>query len=61
VNITGSGYTNPRWFVDGVLKGTEASITVYAADYGAGGHALSLFIRKSGVSWSKEIAFTIED
>jgi hypothetical protein len=59
VSLTGSGYTNPRWFVDGELKGTETSLTVNAADYSLGGHTLSLIISKSGVSCSKGITFTI--
>jgi uncharacterized repeat protein (TIGR02543 family) len=59
IAITGSGYTNPRWFVDGELKGTGTGITIQAADYGAGGHKLTLLISKSGVSWSKEISFTV--
>jgi hypothetical protein len=59
VAITGSGYANPRWFVDGELKGTAESITINAADYGAGGHTLALIISKGGVSWSKELKFTV--
>ena len=59
VSIDGSGYTSPRWFVDGNLKGTADSITINAADYGLGVHTLSLIIRKSGVSWSKELNFTV--
>jgi uncharacterized repeat protein (TIGR02543 family) len=59
ITITGSGYTNPRWLVDGDLKGTAASITINAADYGIGGHNLSLIINKSGVTWSKDITFTV--
>jgi uncharacterized repeat protein (TIGR02543 family) len=59
VTITGTDYTNPRWFVDETLKGTGESIVIYAADYGIGSHNLSLFINKGGVSWSKEISFII--
>jgi hypothetical protein len=59
VSITGWGYTNPRWFVDGELEGTGNSITIDAADYGEGGHNLTLIITKSGVSWSREISFTV--
>jgi uncharacterized repeat protein (TIGR02543 family) len=59
INITGADYTNPRWIVDGTLKGTGTSITIQAADYGAGGHTLSLFIVKYGVDWSKDIEFTV--
>jgi uncharacterized repeat protein (TIGR02543 family) len=59
VNITGQGYTNPRWEVDGELKGTGNSITINAADYSVGGHILTLIISKGGVSWSKEIGFTV--
>jgi uncharacterized repeat protein (TIGR02543 family) len=59
VSITGSGYADPRWFVDGELKGTEDSIAINAADYGAGGHTLALIINKGGVSWSRELKFTV--
>jgi uncharacterized repeat protein (TIGR02543 family) len=59
INITGSGYTNPRWIIDGALKGTGTSITISAVDYGLGGHNLTLIISKNGVSWSKDIAFTV--
>jgi hypothetical protein len=59
VTITGSGYTDPRWEVDGNLKGTADSITINAADYGAGGHYLTLIARKNGVVWSKELPFTV--
>jgi hypothetical protein len=45
--------------VDGELKGTGTAITVNAADYGVGGHYLTLLISKGGVSWSKEITFTV--
>jgi uncharacterized repeat protein (TIGR02543 family) len=59
VSITGSGYANPRWFVDGDLKGTENSIAIDAADYGAGGHTLALIVSKGGGLWSKAITFTV--
>jgi uncharacterized repeat protein (TIGR02543 family) len=59
VTVTGTGYTNPRWFVDGGLAGTGTSVTVHAADYTAGGHSLTLIISKNGASWSKGIAFTV--
>jgi uncharacterized repeat protein (TIGR02543 family) len=61
ITITGTGYTDPRWYVDGTLKGTTSSITINAADYPVGGHTLALFISKNGVDWSKEIAFTVTD
>jgi uncharacterized repeat protein (TIGR02543 family) len=61
VTITGSGYTSPRWEVDGILKGTGTSIAINAADYGTGGHVLTLFVIKSGVTWSKELIFTVEN
>jgi uncharacterized repeat protein (TIGR02543 family) len=60
LGIAGSGYTNPRWFVDGELKATETGITINAADYGVGTHTLTLLANKSGVSWSKEITFAVE-
>jgi uncharacterized repeat protein (TIGR02543 family) len=59
VTITGAGYTNPRWMVDGTLKGTGTGIVIQAADYGTGGHNLTLIVTRSGISWSKEIAFTV--
>jgi hypothetical protein len=60
VNIIGSDYTNPRWFVDGdLLDETGTSVTIGAADYSVGKHNLTLLITKSGVSWSKEITFTV--
>jgi hypothetical protein len=61
VTITGTGYTNIRWFVDGVQKGTENSVTVNAANYMTGGHSLSLLVDKGGASWSKSIDFTVEN
>jgi uncharacterized repeat protein (TIGR02543 family) len=61
VSVTGSDYTNPRWLVDGKLKGTGASITINAAEYGVGGHSLSLLIVKDGIDWSKDISFTVEE
>jgi hypothetical protein len=60
VIVTGSGYTNPRWFVDGDLKGTEDSIIINAADYTEGGHSLGISVEMDdGWSWSKEIDFTV--
>jgi uncharacterized repeat protein (TIGR02543 family) len=61
LSVTGSGYSNPRWFVDGVLKETVDSITIAAADYGAGGHSLSLLVTKNGLTWSKDITFTVTE
>jgi uncharacterized repeat protein (TIGR02543 family) len=60
LSVNGSGYTNPRWLVDGNLKATTASIVISAADYGAGPHTLTLMITKGGVSWSKELPFTVD-
>jgi uncharacterized repeat protein (TIGR02543 family) len=59
ISITGTDYTNPRWMVDGTLKGTGTGIIIQAADYGTGGHGLTLIVTRSGISWSKEIAFTV--
>jgi uncharacterized repeat protein (TIGR02543 family) len=60
---TDSSYTHPRWFVDGDLKVTtpENQITLSGADYNdsLGKHYLTLIISKNGVSWSKEIAFSV--
>jgi uncharacterized repeat protein (TIGR02543 family) len=60
VTVTGSGYTNPRWYVDGELKGEESGMFISAGDYGAGGHTITLIIRKNGVSWSRESSFTVD-
>jgi uncharacterized repeat protein (TIGR02543 family) len=59
ITITGLDYTDPRWLVDGALRGTGGSITLYAADYGAGDHNLTLLIRKNDTTWSKDIAFIV--
>jgi fibronectin type 3 domain-containing protein len=59
VTVTGTGYSNPRWFVDGNQKATGDSITIEAADYTVGGHSLSLWVEMGGVPWSKEIDFTV--
>jgi hypothetical protein len=59
IDIKGSGYTNPRWFVDGDLILTAYSIIIKGADYSLGGHNLTLIISKNGVFWSKEISFTV--
>jgi uncharacterized repeat protein (TIGR02543 family) len=58
ISVTG-GYTNPRWIADGDLKGTGTDITIGAAAYSLGDHNLTLLITKNGVSWSKEILFTV--
>jgi uncharacterized repeat protein (TIGR02543 family) len=59
LTLTGSGYTNPRWFVDGESAGTGSGIDISATDYTTGGHSLTLLITKNGVSWSKELPFTV--
>jgi uncharacterized repeat protein (TIGR02543 family) len=59
LTLTGTGYTNPRWYVDDNLKGTGNSVTIKAVGYGAGGHILTLIISKGGASWSREITFTV--
>jgi uncharacterized repeat protein (TIGR02543 family) len=59
ITITGGGYTNPRWLVDGTLKGTGTSVTIDAADYRPGSHHLSLLVTKNNVTWSKDIVFTV--
>jgi hypothetical protein len=61
ITINGGGYTNPRWYVDGSLKGTADSIIINAADYYKGKHSLSLIITKDGITWSKDITFTVTD
>jgi uncharacterized repeat protein (TIGR02543 family) len=59
VSLTGSGYSNPRWEVDGVLKGNGNSITIKALDYRVGRHRLTLIITKDNRSWSKELKFNV--
>jgi uncharacterized repeat protein (TIGR02543 family) len=59
LTLAGTGYTNPRWFVDGDLKGTGTNIEIIAAEYGKGKHYLTLLVTRNGVSWSKEITFTV--
>jgi uncharacterized repeat protein (TIGR02543 family) len=59
ITLSGSGFTNPRWFVDAELKGTGNTITLDAADYSTGGHFLTLKVYKDGATWSKELAFTV--
>jgi uncharacterized repeat protein (TIGR02543 family) len=62
ITITGEGYyTNPRWLVDGTLKGTGTSLTIAAADYRPGSHNLSLLVTISDVTWSRDIVFTVEN
>jgi uncharacterized repeat protein (TIGR02543 family) len=61
VSVTGLGYENPRWFVDGGLKKTGNSITIRAIEYSLGKHTISLIISKDGFSWSREIRFTINN
>jgi uncharacterized repeat protein (TIGR02543 family) len=61
ITITGEDYTNPRWLVDGTLKGTGTSLTIAAADYRTGPHYLSLLVTKNGVTWSRDIVFTVEN
>jgi hypothetical protein len=57
--MDGSGYAKPRWFVDGEPAGTGDDIVIHAADYGLGKHTLVLLTSKSGVSWSKQLIFTV--
>jgi uncharacterized repeat protein (TIGR02543 family) len=59
ISVSGMGYTNPRWFVDGTLAGTGMNISISATNYNIGGHNLTLIITKNGISWSKEITFTV--
>jgi hypothetical protein len=61
ITITGSGYDNPRWFVDGAEKGNGNDITLRAADYSPGGHSLSLWVIRDNKLWSKELAFTVRN
>jgi hypothetical protein len=59
VTVTGTGYSNPRWYVDDVKKADGNSITIEAKNYGTGGHSLSLWVETGGVPWSKELDFTV--
>jgi hypothetical protein len=60
LTLTG-GYSSPVWFVDGVEKGTDDSITLKAVDYVAGNHSLTLMVKKDSSYWSKELTFTVAD
>jgi hypothetical protein len=51
----------PRWFVDGIQKGTGNSITIEAAQHRIGTHSLSLWVVKNAMPWSKELEFTVTD
>jgi hypothetical protein len=59
LDVSGTGYSNPRWFVDGVQKSTMDEITIAAADYALGGHSLSLWVAWGGKPWSKTIKFRV--
>jgi uncharacterized repeat protein (TIGR02543 family) len=59
VTLSGTGYTNPRWYVDANLAQSGNSISINAADYTAGGHFLTLKVNRNDAPWSKEIAFTV--
>ena len=61
IEITGEGYTNPRWRVDNVLAGTGDSITINALNYFIGNHSLSLWVVYNGSDWSRELSFTVEE
>jgi hypothetical protein len=61
IAVTGTGYGEPRWFVDGVEKEPGNSITIDAADHRTGTHALSLWALQDGKRWSKELDFTVGD
>jgi hypothetical protein len=61
IAVTGTGYSNPRWHVDGFEKGTGNSIVINAAQYRTGAHSLSLWVEKNAVPWSKELEFTVTD
>jgi hypothetical protein len=59
LTLTGTGYSNPIWLVDGVEKGRASSITLKASDYMAGGHSLTLMVKTDSGYWSKGITFTV--
>jgi hypothetical protein len=52
-------YTEYRWFVDGIQKGVSNSITLDAAQYPLGRHTVTAVVKKAGVYYSKEMAFTV--
>jgi len=52
------GYTC-QWFVDGKLRGTNASITLDSANYTTGDHFVTLLASKNGVPYSREFIITI--
>jgi hypothetical protein len=59
ITVTGTGHSDPRWYVDGDQKGTGNSMVINAGDYAVGGHSLSLVVEKDGGYWSKEIDFSV--
>jgi hypothetical protein len=60
ITVTGEGFYNFRWVVDGSLKGTGSSIILNKSEYTNGGHFLSLEVYKNGIPWSKELTFTVQ-
>jgi hypothetical protein len=46
--------------VDGKIKGTGKTFTLYADDYAAGRHQLSLEVTLNGVVYSKSGSFTVQ-
>jgi hypothetical protein len=61
VTVGGTGFSDPRWYVDGIKKAEGTSITIDAAMYMTGKHSLGLWVTKNGKPWSKELDFTVAD
>jgi uncharacterized repeat protein (TIGR02543 family) len=59
VTVAGTDYESLIWYVDGIVKGTGMSLVITASDYTTGGHWLTLFITRNGVTWSKDVLVTI--
>jgi hypothetical protein len=58
LSVSGGAYGNFQWFIDGVLKGTESSLTV--SGYAMGTHGVTLMFTKNGVPYSVRAEFTVQ-
>jgi hypothetical protein len=58
MSVSGEGYENFQWFIDGGLKGTESGLTV--SGYAGGTHGVTLMVTKNGVPYSARTTVTVE-
>jgi hypothetical protein len=54
----GGGWSNVRWYVDGLVRGAGTSIDLAA--YPAGGHSVLVTADRNGVPYSARTTFTVE-